>query len=397
MREIKVLHLFNQYLPQTENWAFHLIQNTPDVEVFIGAKEYLKNNFYHSGFTFISHPFGALIVYWNNIKRKRLLGILKKAFLKMIRPILFGWLKDYIYQFAKNHQIDIVHVHFADMAWFYLEVPRRLQVPLVVSFYGWDYEQLPNLFPIYKKRIQRLFQEADLFLCEGEHGCNILKMKGCPVHKIKIQKLGVPIEKIPFYKRNKKREELHLVQVASFTEKKGHIYTLKAFERSLEKCPNLRLTLIGGENQPGLRKEILNQIELSGLSNKIVVKKSVDHSILYEFLENHHVFIHPSCYAADGDCEGGAPIVLLNAQATGMPVISTNHCDIPMEVLHKETGFLSEEKDIEALALNIQKFYEMSEDQYHRFCNKARKHVLSNFNAKENAVELRRRYAELVG
>ena len=39
------------------------------------------------------------------------------------------------------------------------------------------------------------------------------------------------------------------------------------------------------------------------------------------------------------DCEGGAPIVLLDAQATGLPIISTKHCDIPDEVSHKKSHF----------------------------------------------------------
>ena len=66
-------------------------------------------------------------------------------------------------------------------------------------------------------------------------------------------------------------------------------------------------------------------------------------------MEGYHVFIQPSCYTATRDCEGGAPLVLLNAQATGMPVITTTHCDIPDEVIHNETGLLTAERDIEGL------------------------------------------------
>lgn len=39
--------------------------------------------------------------------------------------------------------------------------------------------------------------------------------------------------------------------------------------------------------------------------------------------------------------EGGAPIALLDAQATGLPVLSTRHCDIPFEVEHERTGLLA--------------------------------------------------------
>ncbi len=63
----------------------------------------------------------------------------------------------------------------------------------------------------------------------------------------------------------------------------------------------------------------------------------------------------PVATLKDMDCEGGAPVVLLDAQATGMPVISTTHCDIPDEVVHGETGLLSPEKDVGALAELIKK------------------------------------------
>jgi colanic acid/amylovoran biosynthesis glycosyltransferase len=57
--------------------------------------------------------------------------------------------------------------------------------------------------------------------------------------------------------------------------------------------------------------------------------------------------------AADGDAEGGAPVTVIEAQAAGVPVAATFHCDIPMIVKNGETGLLCKERDVAALAANL--------------------------------------------
>jgi colanic acid/amylovoran biosynthesis glycosyltransferase len=62
------------------------------------------------------------------------------------------------------------------------------------------------------------------------------------------------------------------------------------------------------------------------------------------------VLIHPSATAADGDSEGGAPTILLEAQAIGTPIVSTRHADIPHVVPPGPGVLLCAEHDVEALA-----------------------------------------------
>ena len=89
--------------------------------------------------------------------------------------------------------------------------------------------------------------------------------------------------------------------------------------------------------------------------------------------------------------------MLLDAQATGMPVIATTHCDIPDEVIHNETGLLTAERDVEGLVNSIRYFYELDNSQYRFFSVKARKHVAENFDCKQNAAQLKETYDKCVG
>lgn len=57
-----------------------------------------------------------------------------------------------------------------------------------------------------------------------------------------------------------------------------------------------------------------------------------------------HVFVLTSVTAANGDQEG-LPVTLIEAHASGLPVISTYHAGIPELVVHRQTGFLCRERD----------------------------------------------------
>jgi len=69
------------------------------------------------------------------------------------------------------------------------------------------------------------------------------------------------------------------------------------------------------------------------------------HAILFEEAYKNHIFLSPSVTALDGDTEGGAPVTIIEMAATGMPIISTKHCDIPEVIKDGVTGFLANERD----------------------------------------------------
>lgn len=394
-KPLKILHLFNAYLPQTENWAYHLLKNTPDVEIHVGAHHYLKNNFYSPEFRFIDNYYDGLRNFNRRLNKKNPVEFLQKLFIKTI-PFFFGKTEDLFADYAKSNKIDLIHAHFADVGWQFLTVAQKTKLPYFISFYGWDYEKLPFSKPEYVGHFKLLFQKAQGFICEGAHGADILKQLGCPEEKIHIVHLGVQVENIPVHTRVKNPGELKLIQVASFTEKKGQIYALKAFAEALKTYPGMHLTFIGGNGDLTTKTAVIQLIEKHNLTQKVNILDPVDFSRLHHFLKDYHVFIHPSCYAADRDCEGGAPIVLLDAQATGMPVISTSHCDIPEEVIHGQTGLLSPEKNVPELAEKIRTFYEMDNENYQLFAQNARLHIDQHYDISENGKSLSRVYQNIL-
>jgi colanic acid/amylovoran biosynthesis glycosyltransferase len=157
----------------------------------------------------------------------------------------------------------------------------------------------------------------------------------------------------------------------------------------------MTLTLVG-KDPDGIRARLEVFAAEQGLTRHIRFIDSIDYSQLYSFLQGFHVFIHPSRYGKHRDSEGGAPIVLLDAQATGMPVLSTFHCDIPDEVINGETGLLVAEDAVDDLAGAIQRFYEMDEAEYREFGQRARSHVERHYQAPQCSADLKRAYELLL-
>jgi glycosyltransferase involved in cell wall biosynthesis len=71
--------------------------------------------------------------------------------------------------------------------------------------------------------------------------------------------------------------------------------------------------------------------------------------VVRQELRNARCFVQHSIEAANGDCEG-TPVGILEAGATGLPVVATRHGGIPDVVVDGETGFLVDERDVGQMA-----------------------------------------------
>ena len=80
-----------------------------------------------------------------------------------------------------------------------------------------------------------------------------------------------------------------------------------------------------------------------GISHAIEFLGAQNHSVVESEMQNARCFVQHSV-APSGDCEG-TPVSILEAGATGLPVVSTRHAGIPDVVIEGQTGFLVDEGD----------------------------------------------------
>ena len=181
-----------------------------------------------------------------------------------------------------------------------------------------------------------------------------LRALGCPGGKIRVHALGVDLDEIPFRPRRiAAGERLRVLLAASFREKKGLPVALRALALARRLGLDLEATLIGGAVTGQERREaqrIQTVLADPALAGRVRLLGFQPHGRLLNEAYGHHVFLSPSQVAADGDAEGGAPLAIIEMAASGMPVLSTKHCDIPNVLAEPNRRLLVPEGDVAALA-----------------------------------------------
>lgn len=217
-----------------------------------------------------------------------------------------------------------------------------LSPQLVISHYSIEGSKICNNLDIpliqVIHNIYMWFTEKQLFqFKESIENTNIFIAGSNLAKSYSIERLEVPAEKcfvIPYgidvqkiwsveqeQTRNTLRKELDFsdedfifLSVAAINHQKNHLGLIEAFRKALPHCPNAKLVLLG----PTYEKEILykleNFIDDNKLNDQILYLGNLAEPYKYYFMAD--AFIHPAFF------EGG-PLVLLEAIASNLPIIST--------------------------------------------------------------------------
>jgi colanic acid/amylovoran biosynthesis glycosyltransferase len=233
---------------------------------------------------------------------------------------------------------------------------------------------------------------------------------GCPAQKVHVHHLGVPVAEIPFRPRQYATDEpLRVLMAASFREKKGIPYGLAALGRLKDEV-DLEITIIGGVADVPLlgglskkvsgseaeKERILDTIDEWDLEDHVRLLGYQPHSTLMEEAYDHHVFLQPSVTARNGDGEGGAPVTLIEMAASGMPIVSTTHCDIPAVVQDGKNGLLAPERDPDALYRHLNTLVASSSGRWTEMAEAGRAHVEAEYNAPTQGRRLADLYRQFV-
>jgi colanic acid/amylovoran biosynthesis glycosyltransferase len=220
---------------------------------------------------------------------------------------------------------------------------------------------------------------------------------GCPAGKVRVQHLGIQIDEIPFRPRQwQPREPLRVLIAATFREKKGIPIALEMLGRLQHEVP-LEITIVGEatseRRSKSERKTILETLARHNLGERVRMLGFQPREALMREAYRHHIFLSPSVVASDGDTEGGAPVSIIEMIASGMPVISSTHCDIPEVMRPESSRFLAPERDTDGL-LHIARTMLSNWSALRGPLNNLRVHVEREYDSKTQATHLRHIYRE---
>jgi len=384
-REYPVIaHYHPVWLPGTMTWLHELVR---------GASEFSKNiviceeNTRDEQFSIADvYSFGDL-------------GSMTQLAQRVMKKVGVVESLPYYSEVLRFQKARLLHSHFGHIAYTGSFIAAECGIPHVASFYGMDLRQIPLQDSAWLNKYAMMFSKTSRIFCEGEYMAGTIAQLGCMPEKITVHPLGINLEKIPFQPKVwDSGEPLRILIAAGFREKKGIPLALQAVAR-IAQTTAVRVTIIGDASSDTASSNekirIMDTIRNEGISEIVDLRGFASHEQLLEAARTHHVFLSPSFHARDGDCEGGAPVSIIEMAAAGLIVVSSKHCDIPGVVAHEKTGWLCVEKDLEDLVVQL-KSAVASRDRWPEMARGARAHVESRFNSRLQGQKLFEHYRQII-
>jgi colanic acid/amylovoran biosynthesis glycosyltransferase len=280
---------------------------------------------------------------------------------------------------------DLFHAHFASGGKTLLSLQKALRRPLIVTLHG------GSCVPIQEPRVgvyRELAEKATLFLCVSDFIRRQAIDAGYPQEKLIVHYIG--IDRTLFVPPPEAVATDSVLFVGRLVEMKGCEYVLRAVRVVQASRPATELTIIGdGPLRSGLEKlamELQVRCTFLGAQSPVFVR---------QMLTKSRLLCLPSVTTHDGHVEG-LGLVLVEAQAMGLPVVCTFHAGIPEAVADGVTGTLVPERDSEKLAAAILELLE-DQDLWQRYHLATQSHVDGKFDLRKQTALLEDIYSEQIG
>jgi colanic acid/amylovoran biosynthesis glycosyltransferase len=185
---------------------------------------------------------------------------------------------------------------------------------------------------------------------------------------------------------------LSLLCVGTLHEVKGQRYFVEACRLLAEAGIPVRCTIVGdGPDHAALTR----QIAAAGLERQVVLAGRRTRAELAEHLHAAHALVAPSVPTREGKREG-IPVVLMEAMASGVPVVASAISGIPELVEDGVTGLLVPPRDARAVADALRRLLDDAALRQ-KLGVAGREKVVREFNVHTNAAELVRRFRVQAG
>jgi glycosyltransferase involved in cell wall biosynthesis len=292
----------------------------------------------------------------------------------------------------------LIHAHFGVEGVYALPIARRLRIPLVTTFHGFDATQTSSTLLLspypswwnYVLHRRQLARHGALFICVSEFIRRRVLALGFPEARTLVHYTGVDTVAIrPISTRSAVPTILH---VARLVETKGTCDLIAAFARLVRQIPEARLRIVG---EGPLEGALRSQADRLGVSSTVRFLGARPHPEVLKLISDAWVLALPSVTARSGQSEG-LGMVLLEAAASGVPVVATLHNGIPEIVVDGVTGLLSPEHDVDALSEHLSELLR-SASLRSRMGDAARLRVEQHFDVTRQSVALARVYNHILG
>jgi colanic acid/amylovoran biosynthesis glycosyltransferase len=317
-------------------------------------------------------------------------GILK--YMKRVPAVVYRGEMETLRRVLLRRDPALMHIYFGNTGVHLLPLIERWDRPCVVSFHGMDVQRRETERG-YEVKLRKLLQTVPLVLVRSRSIAERLIELDCDPKRIRMNRAGIPLGEFPFRQRVPPADGAWLfVQACRLVPKKGLPTALLAFDRFRKTYPKAKFAIAG---DGPMRDELTNLVAELGIQSAVSFAGFLSQTELRDLYAKAHVFVHPSELPPDSNQEG-VPNSMLEAMATGLPVVATNHGGIPEAVVDRVSGFLVPERDDKRLADAMVKLVSQP-DLWLRFSAAASKRVANEFEQRRQVEALEGYYLEAIG
>ena len=272
-----------------------------------------------------------------------------------------------------SNKVEVVHIQWASHIYLFEELLDDSYFKTMVSLRG----RLINITPLTEANLKALyhktFPKVNQFHAVTHHIKKQAMIYGAAEDKIKVIYSGVEVDTFELFKKKdySRGETLNMLSVGRQHWKKGYNYALEALRVVLDNDIKASFTIIGAADS----EEIIYTVHDLNIKDDVSLTSKMDYKDVLKEMQKADVLVLPSV------SEGLANVVI-EAMALGLPVISTNAVGMSELVIHKETGLLFENRDVNNLAEIIMNFNTMPQKDIENMSTKALQKVIEQHNWK---------------
>jgi colanic acid/amylovoran biosynthesis glycosyltransferase len=280
--------------------------------------------------------------------------------------------------FLRRNRIRLIHAHFGPGGAEIMRLAARLEIPLVVTFHGWDLKvgaeighRMSLYERLYRRRLPSLLRQASKVICVSQNWADRLLNFGCPPEKLHTNYLGVDSR---FFDGVRGQfDPMAIFFVGRLVRRKGAHTLLEALQLLRHRGVDAHLTVIGeGPESSNLQHTVVER----NLPVRFLGKKTP--AEIRELLRHAAVLCAPST-TAGGEVSEALGLVLLEAQAMSVPVVATRNGGISETLGEGKTGYLVDQDSPNALSTALAALLD-NESLNRCFGQRARSFVCERFD-----------------
>jgi glycosyltransferase involved in cell wall biosynthesis len=257
------------------------------------------------------------------------------------------------------------HEAWCELATAHVTAAKRILGEEALLHPEWAHTIDNLVFPsAYERRLEEEPHAATRVIAASSFTSQTLAEIGIPAEKISYLPLGCDIHYVPYDERpddNLEKRPLKLLYAGTITQRKGIKYLLEAM-KLLHGHQDVELHLIGGIQG--------NDNPLKNYHGLFQYHPPVSQQELFKRYSEFDALILPTVFEGFG-------LVIVEAMAAGLPVITTAHSIGPEVIKHQKNGYLIPIRDINAIVSSIESMRQLSHQDYQMMRVNARKAALN--------------------